>query len=58
MTASCMGGWNCPRRDNCARYHAEDRSIPTERLCEPGQSDAWQPLTKAEKPTQPETEAA
>lgn len=37
MTApACMGGW-CRRREDCARYHAQNREAPVERLCEPGQ---------------------
>jgi hypothetical protein len=32
---ACLGGW-CRRRQNCANYHADDRSDPAERLCEPG----------------------
>lgn len=32
---ACMGGW-CTQRDHCARFHAEDRREPAERLCQPG----------------------
>lgn len=47
-TASCMGGW-CRRRDSCAHYVTDDRRVPVERLCEPGQSDAYSAAYAAEK---------
>jgi len=34
-TVSCMGGW-CLKRSSCSHFLAEDRSQPSERLCEPG----------------------
>lgn len=39
---ACMGGW-CTKRDHCANYHADDRSNPVERLCEPG-ADVHTPI--------------
>lgn len=55
MSTSCMGGWNCAQRDTC-RYHLNTTGIPIERLCEPGQHDAYQRVifTKAAPTTQPE----
>ena len=32
---ACLGGW-CRIRANCPHYNAEDRSEPSERLCERG----------------------
>lgn len=42
MNALCMGGW-CKAREKCAHYHAEG-GVLIERLCEPGQRDAYAPL--------------
>jgi len=42
MVISCMGGGWCGKRDQCARHLANDRSRPVERLCEPGQFDAFE----------------
>ena len=35
MTPACMGGF-CKKRDRCGHYWADDRNMPSERLCEPG----------------------
>ena len=42
---ACMGG-ACPRRESCCRYYhaAPSATPPAERLCEPGQTDAWMPI--------------
>lgn len=42
---SCMGGFCCPVRENCARYHAEDRSRVEERVCDSGITNRWIPIT-------------
>lgn len=47
MTA-CMGGF-CARREACVYYHAQDRARPIERLCEPGQRDAFERETYADR---------
>lgn len=41
----CQGGW-CTRRERCAHYHAPMLAYlrPADRLCEPGQSDAFQSI--------------
>lgn len=36
---SCMGGW-CDRRGSCA-YYWRSAPITLERLCEPGNTDAY-----------------
>jgi len=41
MTA-CLGGW-CTRRDKCAHYHADSAEI-AERLCQPGEANAFSPI--------------
>jgi hypothetical protein len=38
-TQACLGGW-CRLRDNCMHYHAADRRMPAERLCDRGQDGA------------------
>lgn len=38
---SCMGGW-CHIRDTCRRHTMEIRSLPIERLCEQGETDAYE----------------
>jgi hypothetical protein len=43
MTPACMGGW-CAVRDRCTYYQAQDRRYPIERLCEPKQHDAFEPV--------------
>lgn len=45
MAAACMGGW-CAVRDRCKHHQAENRSKPTERLCEPGTHDAFEPIQR------------
>ena len=42
----CQGGWGCSKREKCAHYHAPEipGRAPTDRLCEPGQHDAFQPI--------------
>ena len=42
-TPPCMGGW-CALRDSCARYHQAGPQTPSERLCVPGQANAYRPL--------------
>lgn len=42
MTA-CMGGFKCTRRDKCAHYHADSAEI-AERLCQPGEANAFSPI--------------
>lgn len=37
-----MGGW-CAKRDTC-RLYQENSGLPIERLCEPGQLDAYVPV--------------
>ena len=39
----CMGGW-CALRDSCARHHQRTPHTPAERLCTPGQANAYRPL--------------
>lgn len=46
MTISCMGGF-CSCRDRCKHHQQEDRSHPIERLCEPKQHDAFEPVVRA-----------
>lgn len=46
-TAACMGGWACPKRATCAHHAKDDRSVPVERLCEPGATDAYVPAIPA-----------
>lgn len=41
MTASCMGGFQCRKRETCVWHMTEDRSDPKEKLCEPGQYGAY-----------------
>ena len=41
MTA-CMGGW-CIRREKCTHHHAESAEI-AERLCQPGEANAFSPI--------------
>jgi dephospho-CoA kinase len=55
---SCLGGW-CTQRENC-RYFQNTTGIPIERLCEHGQTDAFQRVivVKAAPSTQPEKETA
>lgn len=56
MTA-CMGGW-CPKRERCQRYNETFREAPAERLCEPGQSNRYEPVQpKPERPTEPRTQS-
>ena len=43
LVPACMGGF-CAVRTRCARYHALNRSYPSERLCSPNGHDAWQPV--------------
>lgn len=54
MTTSCLGGW-CAKRDTCKHY-IDTTGQPIERLCEPGQHDAYQRVIviKAAPTTQPE----
>lgn len=40
---SCMGGF-CSLRDACKHHLAADRRIPVDRMCEPKQSDAFEPI--------------
>lgn len=44
QTPACMGGWCASKRDTCASYHAKDTNQPAERLCVPGETNAWQPI--------------
>lgn len=44
MTISCMGGGWCDRREACKHYQSVDRRFPIERLCEPKQHDAYEPV--------------
>lgn len=54
---ACMGGF-CPIREKCARYHAARRREPSERLCSPGERDAWLPIDViTQPPTTEETSA-
>lgn len=39
-----MGGF-CTVRTSCRHYHAEDRRIPSERLCGPDSHECWQPIS-------------
>lgn len=39
---ACMGGW-CARRDQCRLYWAGGRCV-SERLCEAGTADAFEPI--------------
>ncbi len=54
-----MGGWGCQIRISC-RYYCNTAGTPVERLCEPGQHDAYQRVIviKAAPTTQPEEETA
>lgn len=57
MTTACMGGWKCPKREQCARYHSMYRREPAERLCEPGKTNmflALKPVRVVTAPAQPE----
>lgn len=44
MSAACMGGWACPKREHCRLHVQQDRTHVAERLCEPGQFDAYEPI--------------
>ena len=50
---SCMGGF-CPIRDRCRHHVTEDRSLPIERLCEPRQHDAFEPMARVVIPIKEE----
>lgn len=43
--SACMGGW-CSRREKCAHYHADSDDI-AERLCQPGEANAFSPIKEA-----------
>lgn len=46
-TISCMGGFQCPQRDKCKHHQTDNRAHPVERLCESGQTDAYEPIAFA-----------
>lgn len=53
----CMGGF-CKLRDNCERYTQSYRFEPKERICKPGESNAYRPMQFAGFPAIPLKEAA
>ena len=55
MTA-CMGGW-CTRKDKCAHYHADSADI-SERLCQPGEANAFSPIKEVKMKRSNEASAA
>lgn len=48
LDIACMGGFACPNRAACRRYHSENRSEPSERVCSKGTFDAWVPIAAEE----------
>lgn len=41
MSIACMGGF-CPERNRCAHHHNTSGSPVVERLCEAGETDAFE----------------
>lgn len=43
----CMGGW-CLVRESCRHYHSDTWRKPVERACEPGETNLFAPLRRAD----------
>lgn len=50
MSAACMGGWACPERNRCAHYHNTQGQPVVERICEAGETDAFERVVIRREP--------